>query len=564
MVNKSTKRRIRKNRRKVKRGIRHRIINQSINPNLSVRSNVISTNIPQNSNTSVRSKIMQNLQNPLLPIALSQTPPNVNLDAINNMRNQNDVRQQQINDTKRAKDDELARKKHLDEQERKMKKETKEAERKFEEERKQRILMEKQIAEKEKQIKKAEEEKEEANRLTETYREMSKKYAGLKNTFDLNEMKGKRDFMKAAIAEMEMNIQQQEAEINKSKIRKEIDELEAKNKMLDERKKQVQEMSRKYAGDVGLKKLVKVQHENNLKKYHTELAEKRLKVLEDNFNLKAQLEAALTKEDMDKINAAEKAKLTEAIQENIRLQQDIKDNELAHKIYNEQHDLLEKEMLNKVKLNAELDKATEINNINNKQNINEELKNDIIVNTRKKKEIEQLNMLEKSRDKFIKSYYEAEEANAAADYYLTKESIDLQNKLVETEKQTVHMLKKTEELNNLAKAEQELRKSNIAQSKAKYMIDNNDATAVAQVAYLENELSKAQNNLSQITENIQIVKNSIEEKYNMYPNEVIGEFFANNPKYQPVNVGDLNNFSLEYLQELDKDLAAYIDKYGTS
>ena len=173
-------------------------------------------------------------------------------------------------------------------------------------------------------------------------------------------------------------------------------------------------------------------------------------------------------------------------------------------------------------------------------------------------------MIEKSRDKFIKSYYEAEEANAAADYYLTKESIDLQNKLVETEKQTVHMLKKTEELNNLAKAEQELRKSNIAQSKAKYMIDNNDATAVAQVAYLENELSKAQNNLSQITENIQIVKNSIEEKYKIYPNEVIGGFFANNPKYQPVNVGDLNNFSLEYLQELDKDLAAYIDQYGTS
>ena len=428
MANKAVKRRIRKSKKRVKRGVRHRIMNQSINPNMSVRSNVL--NQPQNQTTSIsaRSRMMQNLQNPLLPIALSQTPPNVNLDAINNMRNQNDVRQQQINDTKRAKDDELARKKHLDEQERKMKKETKEAERKFEEERKQRILMEKQIAEKEKQIKKAEEEKEEANRLTETYREMSKKYAGLKNTFDLNEMKGKRDFMKAAIAEMEMNIQQQEAEINKSKIRKEIDELEAKNKMLDERKKQVQEMSRKYAGDVGLKKLVKVQHENNLKKYHTELAEKRLKVLEDNFNLKAQLEAALTKEDMDKINAAEKAKLTEAIQENIRLQQDIKDNELAHKIYNEQHDLLEKEMLNKVKLNAELDKATEINNINNKQNINEELKNDIIVNTRKKKEIEQLNMLEKSRDNFIKSYYKAEEANAAADYYLTKESIDMQNK----------------------------------------------------------------------------------------------------------------------------------------
>ena len=38
----------------------------------------------------------------------------------------------------------------------------------------------------------------------------------------------------------------------------------------------------------------------------------------------------------------------------------------------------------------------------------------------------------------------------------------------------------------------------------------------------------------------------------------------NNPEYSPIQNVYLNNFPLEYLQELDKDLAAYIDKFGTS
>ncbi|KAH0785183.1 hypothetical protein GPJ56_010826 [Histomonas meleagridis] len=202
-------------------------------------------------------------------------------------------RQQQINDTKREKDDELARKKYLDEQEQKMKKATKEAEQKYNEEQKQRKIMEKHIEEQEKQLRKAEQEKEEANRFTDTYREMTKKYAGLKNTFDLNELKSKRDFMKAAIAEKEMNIQQQQAEIDQSQVKKEIDSLTAKNKMLDERQKQVQELAKKYQDETGLTKLVKAQHENNLKTYQTKVAEQRLKVLEKNYNSKAQYQAAL-------------------------------------------------------------------------------------------------------------------------------------------------------------------------------------------------------------------------------------------------------------------------------
>ncbi|KAH0801001.1 uncharacterized protein GO595_006036 [Histomonas meleagridis] len=89
--------------------------------------------------------MMANLQNPFLPVALSQTPQNINLDAIHNMRNQNDVRQQQINDTRREKQDELARKKNLDEQERNMKKATKAAEAKYNEEKQKREMAEREI-----------------------------------------------------------------------------------------------------------------------------------------------------------------------------------------------------------------------------------------------------------------------------------------------------------------------------------------------------------------------------------------------------------------------------------
>ena len=564
MVNKSTKRRIRKNRRKVKRGIRHRIINQSINPNLSVRSNVISTNIPQNSNTSVRSKIMQNLQNPLLPIALSQTPPNVNFDAINNMRNQNDVRQQQINDTKRAKDDELARKKHLDEQELKMKNETKEAEKKYEEEKKQRILMEKQIAKKEKQIKKAEDEKEEANRLAETYRKMTKKYAGLKNEFDLNELKNQRDSMKANIAEMEFNIQQQQAEIEQQGLRQEITSLEAKNKILDVRKKEIQDMSKRYTGSVGLQKLANVQHQHNLKKYHTNIAEKRLKILEDNYNMELQLQSALSKEDMDKINAEERKKLEAAIQENIRLNKAIKDNELSRKIYNEQHDSLESEQLKNIHLQNDLYRSQQLNNITDSTNINEELQKTTIANAQMKKEIEQLNMLEKSRNDNMESSIKLEKATTAANYYLTQESLTVQQKIIDAEKQTLNNLKKTEALNDLSKAEQELWKSNIAQSKAKYLLDNNDANVVSQVVFLENELSNAKNNLSQLYTNIQNIKDSISARIGMISKDILQQFYDENPKYQVANTENPPEFSLGFLEDFDRDLGAYIDKIGTS
>lgn len=540
MTKKSAKRRIRKSKRTVKRGIRHKIIPQPPNP----------------SSTSARAQM---LANPFLPIALSQTPQNVNLDAIHNMRNQNDLRQQQINDTKREKDDELARKKYLDEQERKMKKATKEAEIKYNEEKKKRELMERQVDEMEKQIKKAELEKEEANRLTDTYREMTKKYAGLKNSFDMNELKGKRDFMKAAIAEMEFNIQQQEAEIQQSKIKKEIDDLEAKNKMLDERKKQVSELSQKYQGDVGLTKLVKAQHENNLKNYRNKVAEQRLKVMEDNYNLKAKMQAALTKEEMDKINKEEQDKITAAVQENIRLEEAIKDQQLSQNVLNEQRKLLGREMINKVHLNADLDRLSESVKVGEDKNFDDDLQKSIIVNTRKQKQIEQNKELERARKKQFESFKKEQEAEAASNYYMTQESILLQNQIVEAEKQAVMMDRKTEELNNVAKANDELRRSSFAQSRAKYALDNNDASLVSQVAFIEEELSKAKNADAEYNQRLQFVKNSINERYRVVPQAIINEFYARNPKYQAANMSDVNTLSLQYLQELDQDLGKFID-----
>ena len=111
MTKKSIKRRIRKSKKTVKRSVRHKIVSQipTINPNASVRSNLIPSSNNNSSGSrelktsfSARSQMLANM-NPLLPIALSQTPQNINLDAIHNMRNQNDLRQQQINDTKREK-----------------------------------------------------------------------------------------------------------------------------------------------------------------------------------------------------------------------------------------------------------------------------------------------------------------------------------------------------------------------------------------------------------------------------------------------------------------------------
>ena len=555
MAKKAIKKRIRKTRKTVKRGLRHQIV---INPNASVRSNIIPQ--PQNQNSgSARSQMMANLQNPFLPIALSQTPPNVNLDAVHNMRNQNDLRQQQINDTKREKDDELARKKYLDEQERKMKKATKDAEAKYNEEKKQREIMEKHIEEQEKQLRRAEQEREEANRLTDTYREMTKKYSGLKNTFDLNELKNKRDFMKASIAEMEFNIQQQEAEIEQSQIKKEIDSLNAQTKMLNERKKQAQELAQKYKSEVGLSLLVRAEHEKNLATYQAKVTEERLEVFEKNQKLKAQYQAALSQAEMEKINNFEREKITAAIQENVILEQAIKEKELDQKLFEEHQQLLHNEHKRKIHLNAELDRLTEINN-QNSSNLEKQLHDEIIVNANKQKAIEQNQQLEKARKRRFESWKKEQEAEAAVNYYMTPESVNLQNQIVEAEKQTIMALKKTEELNNARKANEELRKSNIAYEKAQHILNNNDASIIAEVNYATDQLSAAQNKSLEFAQELAKVKSNINHKYSILPKQLLDEFYANNNKYQLVLQNDPNNLDLDYLKSLDRDLGAFIDQ----
>ena len=549
MVNKS-KRRSRKSNKKIKRSIRHRIIKQSINPNLSIRSNVLNQNQPQTVGNSVRSRIMQNLQNPLLPITFSQTPPNVNLDAINNMRNQNDTRQQQVNDAKRDLADEQTRKKQLDEQQSKTEKELKKLKKANEE-----------LAEKNK---KTEAELEEANSLSEKLFEMNKKHAQLDNTYNLKELQNKRDTLKVAIAEMEYNIQQQQAEIDQNQIRKEIESLTEKNKMLDARKREVQEMAKKYAGNVGLSQLVKAQHENNLKKYHTGIAEKRLKILEENYNMQIQLQAALSQKDMNDLAEEEKTKLQEAVQENIKLQQDLRDMELANRSYEEQYNILQQEKINTVRLQAEYEKASQIKKYQDNHKLDENIKNTIIANAQKKKEIEHMNMLEKSRDKLIQSKYELEGAKTAADYYTTQQSIDKYNQLVQVEKETNDKLKQADDYNDLAKAKKELRKSEIELEKSKDLAEKNTASHVAQIAYHTKKMAEAEDNLANVITTEQNISDSIKARISQIPPEVLQQFYDENPKYSIANSEDPALLDLRFLQEMDRDLTAFINKIGTN
>ena len=549
MVNKS-KRRSRKSNKKIKRSIRHRIIKQSINPNLSIRSNVLNQNQPQTVGNSVRSRIMQNLQNPLLPITFSQTPPNVNLDAINNMRNQNDTRQQQVNDAKRDLADEQTRKKQLDEQQSKTEKELKKLKKANEE-----------LAEKNK---KTEAELEEANSLSEKLFEMNKKHAQLDNTYNLKELQNKRDTLKVAIAEMEYNIQQQQAEIDQNQIRKEIESLTEKNKMLDARKREVQEMAKKYAGNVGLSQLVKAQHDNNLKKYHTGIAEKRLKILEENYNMQIQLQAALSQEDMNDLAEEEKTKLQKAVEENIKLQQDLRDMELANRSYEEQYNILQQEKINTVRLEAEYEKASQIKKYQDNHKLDENIKNTIIANAQKKKEIEHMNILEKSRDKLIQSKYELEGAKTAADYYTTQQSIDKYNQLVQVEKETNDKLKQADDYNDLAKAKKELRKSEIELEKSKDLAEKNTASHVAQIAYHTKKMAEAEDNLANVITTEQNISDSIKARISQIPPEVLQQFYDENPKYSIANSEDPALLDLRFLQEMDRDLTAFINKIGTN
>ncbi|KAH0786551.1 hypothetical protein GPJ56_009622 [Histomonas meleagridis] len=176
--------------------------------------------------------MMANLQNPFLPVALSQTPQNINLDAIHNMRNQNDVRQQQINDTRREKQDELARKKNLDEQERNMKKATKAAEAKYNEEKQKREMAEREI----------ERQHELANKAQQETKRYAKALAELKKTQykgDIDLLKDQNATIQAQLAEAKMLTieRQHEIEANeqmriKNSLQRELEKVKNENETL--------------------------------------------------------------------------------------------------------------------------------------------------------------------------------------------------------------------------------------------------------------------------------------------------------------------------------------------
>ncbi|KAH0790310.1 hypothetical protein GPJ56_005883 [Histomonas meleagridis] len=119
--------------------------------------------------------------------------------------------------------------------------------------------------------------------------------------------------------------------------------------------------------------------------------------------------------------------------------------------------------------------------------------------------------------------------------------------------------KKTEELNNSLKAKEELWQSGVAQQKAQYMLDNNDASMVTQVKYMEEQLTEARKNLAHHAEALQSVKAAIDEKYRIVPQPILNEFYAKNPKYQYAASNDPTKLTVEYLQGLDKDLGEFID-----
>ncbi|KAH0786999.1 hypothetical protein GPJ56_008997 [Histomonas meleagridis] len=148
------------------------------------------------------------------------------------MRNQNDVRQQQINDTRREKQDELARKKNLDEQERNMKKATKAAEAKYNEEKQKREMAEREI---ERQHELANKAQQETERYAKALAELKKtQYRG-----DIDLLKDQNATIQAQLAEAKMLTieRQHEIEANeqmriKSSLQRELEKVKNENETL--------------------------------------------------------------------------------------------------------------------------------------------------------------------------------------------------------------------------------------------------------------------------------------------------------------------------------------------
>ena len=518
--------------------------------NQSVRANIQGNIQGNNANSSsARAQMLSNMAMQL-PIIAQSPNNNVNWDMINNMRNNNDARQQQINDFKRAKDDENAIQKQLDRLEQSII--SKDNENK---------LLSKQNKDLEKKNAILEHKNKEADRLSSISRELMIENNQLTNTLDAKQLKSDRDIALAYNAELKMNIDNLNHQIETNQIKIDIDRYNKENRELAAKKKALQETNQKLNSNAGIANLANAQHEYNLKKRQVDILEKRNKFLADKQELELKRLSMLTPEELNKLTTEEQQQLNAVIEKNIGLEASIRQLSDEHAIYDKQHRLLQEEKLKGVDLQKQYMEQKRIDEIHDSLSIDDDLDKTIKSNVETEHKTKRLKELNDSNEKLYNSLKTSRTAEHEANYYTTKDSINMMNQIIEAEQQAAVMDKKTEAYNDLDKANKTLQRSRIARSKAEYLIGNQDASVVAQVSYIEDELAKANDEaLGHVDKAIQM-NASIQEKLdtlNTMNPAYAQEFINARPAYSGYN-NNPANFSLDYLQRLDHDLQGFID-----
>ena len=499
------------------------------------------------SQTSARARILANSITPII------TPPmtsNINWD--------NDNKQQQINDVKSAKLDELERKKKLDKEERDIKRLTKEAEDKYKDEKKRAELAEKELK---KQRELAAQYKAENDKYSKSIYELQQTI----NAGEIDDIKNKNATIQAKIAEAKMLNMNRKHELDKNTEYRKSSELEQELKQINIENEALQKTLDSDEFTKSNQKLMENQRRIDLARYSNELLKKQRDLQFENERNRINSLTQLTEADYKNIENEHRDKIKTAYQQQIAENAKMR----ANKRYidrNEHLAEIEKQTTNElIDTEIENNKLTEYQLANGPNNeINDKIKENIKKNAQTKSKNKDLELINKQQNEYENKQRELETTQAELDYLNSQEHKKQIDVITDLKKNALINQKNIDAMKAIETANQHKIKTDVERTIQQDILQNRNTAYDLAAAAKQIANETVDQAYSQHEEKIQLNT----ELYNLrstYGDDVFAKFLNDYPVYQKIVERFNDNVSLELIdlttfRNLVKSFREYMSK----
>lgn len=541
--------------RRIKRINKHRRTGKTLRRVLPSNSNTLLEHQRVPSGTSARARILATATI-LPPVSISQTPANTNWDTVNRMRTDNDNKQQQINDTKSAKLDELERKKKLDKEERDMKRLTKEAEDKYKDEKRRAELAERELK---KQRELTAQYKAENDKYSKSIYELQQTI----NAGEIDDIKNKNATIQAKIDEAKMLNMNRKHELDKNVEYRKSSELEQELKLINIENEALQKTLDSDEFTKSNQKLMENQRKLDLARYRNELLKKQRDLQFENERNRINSLTQLTEADYKNIENEHRDKINAAYQQQIAENEKMR----ANKRYidrNEHLAEIEKQTVNEL-IDTEIEnkKLTEYQLAKGPNDeINDKIKENIKKSAQIKLKNKDLELINKQREEYETTQAELETTQAELDYLNSKEHKKQIDALTESKKNALINQKNIDAMKAIETADKHKIRSDL-ELRIQQFVLNNTGNIYDQAAIATQIANEKHDMLTNDYNNREIIQDEIASLISTYGQETYDKFRRDNgSKYSWTTTADIHLVNIEALKSLIADFRNYVKVNG--